>query len=97
MGNKWYLSVSIITDGCAVRFKSEVDDAGAEIAPRCHIKPYQRCPRPLYPYLCSLVEVVLFGEIEVNPSDIKHVMKLVGCSDGLGMVIMAHTHHWDVV
>ena len=49
----------------------------------------------LYP--SSLVKVVLFGEIEVNPSDVKHVMKLVGCSDGLDMVIMAHTHHWDVV
>ena len=43
----------------------------------------------LYPSF--LVKVVLFGEIEVNPSDVKHVMELVGYSDGLGMVIAAHT------
>ena len=78
-------------------FKSEIDDAGAEIPPRCHIKPHQRCPRPLYPYLHSLVKVVLFGEIEVNPSDVKHVMKLVGYSDGPDVVIMAHTRRWDVI
>ena len=43
------------------------------------------------------MKVVLFGEIEVNPSHVKHVMKLAGSDDGLGMVIMAHTHHWDVI
>ena len=50
------------------------------------------CPCP-----CSLLKVVLFGEIEVNPSDVKHVMKLVGYSDGLGVVVTAHTHRWDVI
>ena len=54
-------------------------------------------PAATVPYPSFLVKVVLFGEIEVNPSDVKHVMKLVVCSDRLGMVIMAHTHHWDVV
>jgi hypothetical protein len=44
-----------------------------------------------------MVKVVLFGEIEVNPSDIKHVTELVGRSDGLGMVVRrAHTV-WDWV
>ena len=94
---KQHTAVNTTTDGCAVLFRSEIGDCGAEIPPRCHIKPYQCCPRPLYPHPCSLVKAVLFGEIEVNPSDVKHVMKLVGCSDRLGMVIMAHTHHWDVV
>ena len=43
------------------------------------------------------MKVVLFGEIEVNPSDVKHVMKPVGYSNGLGMVIAAHTRRWDVI
>ena len=50
------------------------------------------CPCPY-----SLLKVVLFGEIEVNPSDLKHVTELVGCIDGLGMVIAAHTRRWDVI
>ena len=59
--------------------------------------PHQCCPRPLYPYLCSLVKVVLFGEIEVNPSHVKHVMKLAGSDDGLGVVVTARTHRRDVI
>ena len=57
------------------------------------------CPSspPPCPYPFSLVKVVLFGEIEVNPSDVKHVMKLVGYSDGLGVVVTAHTHRRDVI
>ena len=43
------------------------------------------------------MKVVLFGEIEANPSDVKHVTELVGCSDGLGLVITAHTRRWDLV
>ena len=88
---KHHIAVVITTDGRAVLFRSEIDDGGAEISPRCHIKPYQSCLRPPYPCPCSLSKVVLFGEIEVNPSDLKHVTELVGCSDGLGMVIAAHT------
>ena len=49
----------------------------------------------LYPSF--LVKVVLFGEIEVNPSDVKHVTKLVGYSDGPDAVIMAHARRWDVI
>ena len=62
--------------------------------------PYQAAsvlPTATVPYPSSLVKVVLFGEIEVNPSDVKHVTKLVGYSDGPGMVIAAHTRHWDVI
>ena len=37
-----------------------------------------------------------FGEIVgTNPSDLKHVMELLRCSDGLGVVILAHAHRWD--
>ena len=49
------------------------------------------------PHPCFLLKVVLFGEIEVNPSDVKHVMKLVGYGDGLGVVVTAHTHRWNVI
>ena len=35
--------------------------------------------------------MVPFGEIVANPSDLKHVVELLGCSDGLGMVILAGT------
>ena len=56
---KHYTAVVIATDRRAVLFRSEIDDAGAEIPPRCHIKPYQSCLRPRYPCPCSLVKVVL--------------------------------------
>ena len=62
--------------------------------------PYQAVlvlPQPRCPHPCFLAKVVLFGEIEVNPSDVKHVMKLVGYSDGLGVVVTAHTHRRDVI
>ena len=35
--------------------------------------------------------MVPFGEIVANPSDLKHVAELLGCSDGLGVVILAVT------
>lgn len=41
------------------------------------------------------LKVVLFGETEVNPSDLKHITKLVGCRGGLGVVIMAHTSSYS--
>ena len=93
---KQHTAVNTTTDGCAVLFRSEIGDCGAEIPPRCHIEPYQCCLRPPCPHLCSSVKVVLFGEIEVNPSDVRHVMKLLGYSDGLGVVVTAHTHCRDV-
>ena len=40
-------------------------------------------------------KVVPFGEIFINPSDSKHVMELLGCSDGLGMVIKTRMLRWD--
>ena len=57
------------------------------------------CPSspPPCPYPCSLVKVVLFGEIEVNPSDVKHVTELVGYVGVLGMCLTVHTHRRDVI
>ena len=33
-----------------------------------------------------------FGKMVVNPSDLKHVVELLGCSDGLVVVIWARMH-----
>ena len=48
------------------------------------------CPCPYF-----LVEVVPRGEIFINLSDPKHVVELLGCSDGLGMVITTRMLRWD--
>ena len=45
-------------------------------------------PMPIW----SVEKRVLFGKIVVNPSDLKHVVELLGCSDGLGVVIWARMH-----
>ena len=34
-----------------------------------------------------------FDDIFANPSDLKHVEELMGCSDGLGVVITFGLHH----
>ena len=38
-----------------------------------------------------------FDEIAVNPSDLKHVVELLECSDGLVVVITVDTRHLYVV
>ena len=47
------------------------------------------------PPIWSVGKVVPRGEIFINPSDPKHVMELLGCSDGLGMVILTRILRWD--
>ena len=37
--------------------------------------------------------MVPFDEIVANPSDLKHVVKLLGRSDGLGVVITVNLRH----
>ena len=37
-------------------------------------------------------KVVLRGKIFINPSDPKHVVELLECRDGLGMVITTRMH-----
>ena len=39
------------------------------------------------------MKAVPFDEIFANPSDLKHVEELMGCSDGLGVVITFGLHH----
>ena len=50
-----------------------------------------RVPTPIW---CPW-EMAPFGEIVANPSDLKHAGELLRCSDGLGVVILAHAHRWD--
>ena len=45
------------------------------------------------PYPCFLVKVAPFDEIVANPSDLKHVVELLRCSDGLGVVITLGLHN----
>ena len=46
-------------------------------------------------YPCPQAKSVPFDEIVTNPSDPKHVLKLLGYSDGLGVVVTAHEHLWN--
>ena len=39
------------------------------------------------------MKVAPFDEIFANPSDLKHVEELMGCSDGLGVVIAFGLRH----
>ena len=79
-------------DGRPMLYISEIDNHGAEISPLCHFsaggRPYRRSA---HTHVFLPAKVVPFGEIVANPSDLKHVVELLGCSDGLGMVILAGT------
>ena len=50
--------------------------------------PFPVLSHPATLVLRHLAKSVPFDEIVANPSDLKHVGKLLGCSDGLGMVIL---------
>ena len=78
-------------DERAVLYSFEIDDDGVEISHLYHFGAVgPRCPYP-----CFLAKVVQRGEIFINPSDLKHVVGLLGCIDGLGMVITTRVHRWD--
>ena len=59
---------------------------------QCWWRTYRRtCPYP-----CFLAKLVPFDEITANPSNLKHVVKLMGRSDGLGVVIPVALRHLRV-
>ena len=60
---------------------------------RYHLCAISVLYRRACPYPWFLAEVVPFGETVANPSDLKHVRELMGCSDGLGVVITVGLHH----
>ena len=45
------------------------------------------------PKLMIPLKAVPFDEIVANPNDLKHVVKLLGRSGGLGVVMTTHSHH----
>ena len=47
-----------------------------------------RVPIPIF-----LAKAAPFGGIVANPSDLKHVVELLRCSDGLGVVITVNFQH----
>ena len=61
---------------------------------RYHLCAISVLVAPQCPYPCFLAKAVPFDEIFINPSDLKHVGKLLGRSDGLGVVIFTRMHRW---
>ena len=82
-------------DGRAMLHRPEIDEDGAEISP---FEPFQCRMAALTAqcrYPCPQAKPVPFDEIVTNPSDPKHVLKLLGYSDGLGVVVTTHKHLWN--
>ena len=79
-------------DACAVLYRSKIDHDDAEISLLYHFSAvshgFVRADSDRW-------KVVPFGEIFINPSDPKHVMELLGCSGGLGMVMTTRMLRWD--
>ena len=71
----------------------EIHDHGAEVSPLYHFSAGGRRGAKL----TIPLEVVPFYENVANPSDLKHVVELLGRSGGLGVVITTRTHLWDAV
>ena len=76
-------------DGRAMLYGPQIDDNGAEISP---FEPFQCRWRWRTGPVRSVGKSVPFDEIVTNPSDPKHVLKLLGYSDGLGVVTTTHKH-----
>ena len=64
-------AVDSINDGRAVLYRSKIDHNDAEISPLYHFSVGGRGRNHAN---MTQRNVVPFGEIEVNPSDLKHVM-----------------------
>ena len=89
---KHCMAVNNNDDGRAVLYRSEIDHDIAEISLLYHFGAVGRGRTvPIW----SVGKVVPRDEIFINPSDSKHVMELLGCSGGLGMVITTRMLCWD--
>ena len=89
---KQHTTIDDDPDACAVLYRSKIDRDDAEIS-LCTISV-----RILMAFVradSDRWKVVPFGEIFINPSDPKHVMELLGCSGGLGMVMTTRMLRWD--
>ena len=64
------------------------------MGPRYHICAILVLVATRVPYLCPLAKVVPFSKIFMDPSDPKHVAKLLKGSGGPGVVNTARTYRW---
>ena len=86
------MAVNNNDDGRAVLYRSEIDHDIAEISLLYHFSAVGRGRTvPIW----SVGKVVPRDEIFINPSDPKHVVELLECRDGLGMVITTRMLCWD--
>ena len=67
------------------------------MGPRYHICVILVLVATRVPYLCPLAKVVPFSKIFMDPSDPKHVAKLLKGSDGPGVVNATRTHRWGAL
>ena len=74
-------------------YRSKIDHDDAEISLLYH---FGAVGRSRHPPIWSVGKVVPRGEIFINPSDPKHVVSLLRCSDGLGVLVTAGIGHLDV-
>ena len=77
-------------NGSAVLYRSQIDDVDAEISHYYHLRGGGGGRTHAQN---TSWKVVPFDEIVANPSDPKHVVKLLGRSDGLGVVITTRSRH----
>ena len=74
-------------------YGSKIDDDGAEISLSYH---FSAGGRGRTAPVRSVEILVPFDEITANPSNLKHVVKLMGRSDGLGVAIPVALRHLRV-
>ena len=76
-----------------MHYRSKIDHDGAAISLLYHFGAVGRGRTvPIW----SVGKVVPRGEIFINPSDPKHVVSLLRCSDGLGVLVTAGIGHLGV-
>ena len=87
---KQFIAVNDNIDGREVPQRSKIEHDGAEVSLFNHFQcwwPWSYLP------LRSVEKAAPFDEIVANPSDLKHVVELLRCSDGLGVVITVGLNH----
>ena len=79
--------------GRTMLYRPEIDNHGAEISPLCHFSAGSRRTGPRVPKPMFSGESGAVRRDRCHPSDLKHVVELLRCSDGLGVVITVGLHH----
>ena len=87
-----YRAVGNSVGGRKVLYRTRIHVDAAQISYKCCFGGIGHRGKYCYLPVCMLYFLVSWGEIVVNPSDVKHVMELLCSSNGLGNIIMAYTH-----